>query len=110
MVCDPSGEQTSKEVKKWCNDVGFPLRLLEEHTQHANLAEKYIGIFKNAIANDLRRSGCPLKLWDYAAIWRMKAHNLTAGKNFKLEGLNPCYHTTGEQGDISNICVFGFFS
>ena len=40
----------------------------------------------------------------------MKVHNLTAGKNFKLEGLNPCYHTTREQGDISNICVFGFFS
>ena len=25
LVCDPSGEQSSKEVKKYCNDVALPL-------------------------------------------------------------------------------------
>ena len=64
LVCDPSGEQSSKEVKKYCNNVALPLCLLEEGTQHANLSEKYIGLFKTVIAN----------------------------------------------GDISHLCVFGFFS
>ena len=25
LVCDPSGEQSSKEVRKYCNDVALPL-------------------------------------------------------------------------------------
>jgi hypothetical protein len=65
LVCDPSGEQSSKEVKQYCNDVvALPLWLLEESTQHANLSERYIGLFKTAIATDLRWTGCPLRLWD----------------------------------------------
>ena len=110
LICDPSGEQTSKEVKKWCREVSLPLRILEEHSQHSNLAERYVGIFKNTIAYDLKRTRCPLKLWDFCCLWRMKIHNLTASGRFKLEGLNPHYLTLGTKGDISNLCVFGFFS
>ena len=88
----------------------LPLRILEEHTQHANLANKYIGIFKNAIAGDLCRTGCPLKLWAFAASWRIKVQKFTANPRLKLEGLNPYYHTVGTEDDISNLCVFGFFS
>ena len=40
----------------------------------------------------------------------MKVRNFTANKRFKLDGLNPYYHTVGQEGDISHICVFGFFS
>ena len=65
LVCDPSGEQSLKEVKQYCYDLALPLRLLEESTQHANLSERYIGLFKTAIATDLRWTGCPLCLWDH---------------------------------------------
>ena len=96
-------------MKKWCSDVFLPLRILEENTQFANLAERYIGLFKNAITGDLRQIGCPVHLWDFVAIWRMKVHNFTASPRFKLEGLNPYFHTVGTEGDISSICIFGFF-
>ena len=43
-------------------------------------------------------------------MWQMKVYNFTASKKFNLEGLNPYYHTAGEEGDISHLCVFGFFS
>ena len=33
LVVDPSGEQTSKAVRKFCNQVGTTLRVLEESTQ-----------------------------------------------------------------------------
>ena len=36
LVVDPSGEQTSKEVKHFCNQVGTTLRILEAATQWAD--------------------------------------------------------------------------
>ena len=30
LVVDPSGEQTSKDVRKFCNQVGTTLRILQE--------------------------------------------------------------------------------
>jgi hypothetical protein len=66
LICDPSGEQTSGEVKQIANNVAMNLKILEENTQHANLAELYIGIMKNAISRDLRETGCPLTFWCYA--------------------------------------------
>ena len=36
LVVDPSGEQTSKEVKHFCHQVGTTLRILKESTQWAN--------------------------------------------------------------------------
>ena len=62
LVFDPAREQTSKAVKRFCNQVGTTLRILEEHTQWANRAELYIGLLKESIRKDLRRSHCPLVL------------------------------------------------
>ena len=67
LVVDPSGEQTSKPVKLFCQQVGLTLRILEESTQWANRAELYIGIIKEAIRKDLCESNCPLVLWNYYA-------------------------------------------
>ena len=71
FICDPSGEQTSGEVIQFANNVAMNLKILEENTQHANLAELYIGIMKNAISRDLRETGCPLTFWCYTTEWRM---------------------------------------
>ena len=60
IVVDPSGEQTSKEVKKFCNQVGTTLRVLEESTQWANRAKLYIRILKEAVRQDLRKSNSPM--------------------------------------------------
>ncbi len=67
LVVDPSGEQTSRQVKRFCHQVGTSLRILEEATQWANRAELYIRIFKEAIRKDLREQNCPMVLWDYGA-------------------------------------------
>eukprot|EP00957_Ditylum_brightwellii_P168013 12789854-Ditylum_brightwellii.AAC.1 len=42
LMLDPSGEQTSKEVNRFCNQVGTTLWILEESTQWANCCELYI--------------------------------------------------------------------
>ena len=62
LIVDPSGEQTSNKVKKFCNQVGTKLRVLEESTQWANRAELYVGLFKESIRQELRKSNSPLIL------------------------------------------------
>ena len=85
------------------------LKLLEESTQWANLAERYIGILKSAVRKDMYETDCPLKFWDYCVEWRVRVHNLTAKDRLALDGKNPYTATFGEESDISNICNFGFY-
>ena len=77
LVCDPSGEQTSREVRKFCNEVGTTLRILEESIQWANRAELYIGIFKESARQDMRMANSPMCLWDYCVERRCLIHNVT---------------------------------
>ena len=109
LVVDPSGEQTSSKVKKFCHQVGTTLRILEESTQWANRAELYIGLFKESIRKDLAESNSPLKFWDYCAERRAKIHNVTPKDLFQLNGQTPIAATLGIQGDISNICQFAWY-
>ena len=109
LILDPSGEQTSKRVKKYCQEIGTTLRILEEHTQWANLAELYIGLMKESIRKDMRDSDSPLVFWDYCAERRARINNLTARNIFQNDGQNPTMSTLGDQGDISNLCCFQWF-
>ena len=38
MVADPHPSQTKKSIRRFCDQVGMSLRLLEKHTQWANRA------------------------------------------------------------------------
>ena len=109
FVADMSGEQMSSEVKKFCNDIGTTIRALEEGTPWSNKAELYIGLIKEAVRKDMRESNSPLCLWDYCIERRARINNLTAKNAFKLDGSTPQTVTTGDEGDISNLCQCGWF-
>ena len=109
LVVDPAREQTKKSVRKFCHQVGTTLRVLEESTQWANRAELYIGMFKEAVRQDLSRSNAPLSLWDYCVERRARIHNVTPKNLFQLNGSNPTSATFGTQPDISNICQFDWY-
>ena len=109
LVVDPSGEQTSKAVRRFCNQVGTTLRILEENTQWANRAELYIGLLKESIRKDVRKSHCPMVLWDYCAQRRALIHNLTPRNLFQVEKTTPYQMQFGVQGDISNLCRFDWY-
>ena len=66
LILDPIGEHGSGEVRKFAKECAMAIQLLEESTQWADLAEKYIGILKAAVLKDLHDSFCPMKLWCYA--------------------------------------------
>ena len=106
FVADMSGEQMSSEVKKFCNDIGTTLRALEEGTPWSNTAELYIGLIKEAFRKDMHEANSPLCLWDYCVERRARINNLTAKNAFKLHGSTPHTVTTGDEGDISNLCQY----
>jgi len=65
-------------VRKFCNDIGTTLRVLEEGTPWANKAELYIGLLKEAVRKDMKEAGSPLAFWDYCIERRARINNLTA--------------------------------
>lgn len=109
LIADMSGEQMSNDLKKFCNDIGTTLRALEEGTPWSNKAELYIGIIKEATRKDMRESNSPLAFWDYCVERRARINNLVAKDNFKLQGSNAHTATTGEEGDISNLCQYKWY-
>ena len=106
---DSSGEQTSQEVRQFCNNIGTALRVLEEGTPWSNRAELYIGLIKEAVSKNMREADSPLVFWDYCMERRARVHNLTARNLFQLHGSNPHTVLTKEEGDISNLCQYGWY-
>ena len=109
LVADAHKAQTSYKIKRFCDQVGTTLRILERKTPWSNRAELYIGILKEAVRKDIRASNCPMCLWDYAIERRATIYNLTPRPLFQLNGLSPYEYTFGEMGDISNLCIFGWY-
>jgi hypothetical protein len=110
IICDVAGKQMSQGLKKFCQEIGTTLRVLEEGTPWANKAELYIGLIKEAVRKDKKESGCPLAFWDYCVERRARIHNLTAKDLFTLHGSNPHTALTGEDGDISNLCQYKWYA
>ena len=109
IVADMSGEQMSGQVRKFCNDIGTTLRALEQGTPWSNKAELYIGLIKEAVRKDMRESDSPLCFWDYCVERRARINNLTAKDALRLQGTTAHTLTTGEEGDISNLCQYGWY-
>ena len=84
LIHDASKAQKSQDVRRYCNDIGTTLRVLEENTPWANKAELYIGIIKEAVRKDMKESNCPLAFWDYCMERRARINNLTAKDLFSL--------------------------
>ena len=106
FVADMFGEQMSSEVKKFCNDIGTTLRAFEEEEPWSNKAELYIGLIKEAVRKDMHESNSTLHFWDYCVERRARINDLTAQDAFRLHGTTPQTITTGDEGDISNLCQY----
>lgn len=109
IICDAAREQIKLELRKFLNEIGTVMRVLEENTPWANKAELYIGIIKEAVRKDMRISNCPLPFWDYCVERRARIHNLTAKDAFHLHGQNPHTMTMHETGDISNLATYDWY-
>ena len=104
-----SGEQTSKDLRKLCAEIGTMLMFFEQGTPWSNKAELYIGLIKEAVRKDMQISNCPLAFWDFCVERHACINFLTLRDTVKLHGSNPHTALRGEEGDISNLCQFGFY-
>eukprot|EP00957_Ditylum_brightwellii_P074360 5649463-Ditylum_brightwellii.AAC.1 len=77
IVCDASGEQTKKSLKRFLSEISTMLWILEEGTPWANKAKVYIGLLKEAVRKDMKASNCPFAFWDYCVERRARINNLT---------------------------------
>ena len=109
IICDGAGEHKSQDMKNFCHDIGTTLRILERGTPWSNKAELYIGIIKEAVRSDMREADSPIRLWDYCFERRVSINNLTVKPRFNLHGTNAYTQLKNEQGDISNLCQYGWY-
>lgn len=109
IVADPSSEQTSRDLRAFCNEIGTTLRALEAGTQWANKAELYIGLIKEATRKDMKESNCPLRFWDYCVERRARINNLIAKDLFQLHGSNAYTATMHVEADISNVARYDWY-
>ena len=109
IICDGAKAQVMGESKKICQEVGTTIRQLERNSPWSNRAELYIGLLKRAIRKQLKKSNCPLALWDFCAQRCALVNNVTAKDLFQLDGQTPHYHIHGTHPDISNISRFEWY-
>ena len=109
IICDHSGEQSSHALRQFLSEIDTGLRILEANTPWSNRAELYIGLLKAATGKDMKESDCPLAFWDYCVERRARINNMTAKDLFQLHGTNAHTATLFEEGDISNLCRFGWY-
>lgn len=109
MIGDGHKSNKSQDVKILLMRAGTTLRLLEEGTPWANLAELYIGIIKQAVRQDIKRTNSPKVFWCYCLVRKVRIHNMTASKIFKLGGQTPYYDIYGEEADISRDAQFDWY-
>ena len=83
--------------------------MLEGSTQWDNRSELYVSLFKEAVRKDMLQENSPLVFWYYCAERRASITNIMAKDLFQLQGQTPHFATFGEEGDISNICQFGWY-
>ena len=62
LIVDGHKAQNSNEVRRFCNQVGTTLKILEVTTPWANRAELYINLLKEAVRRDMRASNSPMCL------------------------------------------------
>ena len=109
MVMDGHSAQSNPAIKRFSNQVGMTLRVLERATPWANRAELYIGLLKEAVRKDMRATNSPMTLWDYAIERRALIHNVIPRPLFQSQGKTPTECTLGISSDISNIYHFGWY-
>ena len=95
LVMDTHRAQRSNNVKRFCDQVGTTLRILEKGTPWANKAELYIGLLKEAARKDLRASDAPMVIWDYTMERRAMIHNSVPRPLFQCDSLSPFTVTFG---------------
>ena len=53
----------------------------------------------------MKESGCPIAFWDNCLERRTRINNVTAKNRFQFHGFNAHTQLTGDEGEISTLCL-----
>ena len=109
LVVDGAKEQVKGKSLKLCHQVGCEIRELEQGTPYSNRAEHYVGILKEKVLREMKRTKSPRKLWDYCVEWCTKVLSSIAHEHYQLDGMTLKTKLTGQPTDISNLYEFGWY-
>ena len=90
-------------------EAGTLVKQIEPNTPWSNRAERYIGMFKQAVRDLLHETNCPMRLWDYCVEYKARINNVTARNLYQLGSMTPYQTIYQKEPDISNLCQFGFY-
>ena len=108
---DPVAKKRSSGQKRGSPQISSAMNPspTKTSTPWSKKAELYIGLIKEAVRKDIQESNSPLCFWDYCVDRRARINNLTAKNAFRLHGSTPHTLTTGDEGNISNLCQYGWY-
>ena len=109
IICDQGREQVQGESLKLMRESGTMVRQIEPNTPWSNRAERYIGMFKQAVKDLLHETNCPMRLWDYCVEYKARVNNSTARNLYQLGSVTPYQTIYHKEPDISNLCQFAFY-
>ena len=109
MVMDSAPEQISGESRRLLQQCNVTIKPLERDTPWANRAELHIGIIKNRVREQLRKTHCPMVLWCYCVERETQVMRSSARNIYSSDGMVPSSKLTGQPTDISNLSEFGFY-
>ena len=106
---DGAKELRKGEWGKICRKRHIHQTETEPHSPWQNPSEYSIGTIKRHSRQILRRTLCPIRLWDYCFEYTAEIRSLTVTDLFQLNNRTPYEIVMGYTPDISEFLNFGFY-
>ena len=109
LIPDGAGELTGAEFRKKASKVETLIHPIEAYTPNANIAEDGIRELKRAYRRTMISTNTPACLWDLCIVHTALIRQHTVNSIRELDGEVPVTKLTGETGDISHLCEYGWY-
>ena len=109
ILTDGALELTKSDWGKLCRKHKIKQITTEPHTPRQNPAELAGGIIKRKVRHLMRRTGTPVRLWDYCWVYSADIRSLTVTDNIHLDGNTPFGMVHGYTPDISEYMTFQWY-
>ena len=109
ILTDGAKELTQAEWGKSCRRHKIRQITTEPHTPRQNPAELAGGIVKRKVRHLMKRTGTPVRLWDYCWTYAADVRSLTCSDNIYLDGETPFGKVHGYTPDISEYLTFQWY-
>ena len=103
---DNGGEYTSKEIVKFCKDVGIKRELATPYNPQQNgVAERKNKMIMEAVKTMIHDQNLPMCLWAEAAMAVVHVQNRLSHSALGLKTLEEMF--TGKKTEVSHLKIFG---